>query len=989
MRIITILLTTLLSFTLIDANLNIITKQYNNDTTQYDLKENYHIGETVYIPSKSIFYQNKDYETDIIVTTPNKLSTITNRIYIDQLGVYKIEYRAKTNTKEIINEVCYFESYDDLYKFSGNKSSLTYGNENFGYEIDKKGLNISLAKDEQFYYNEAINLNELAKNESFIDLMLVPSQGPGSRDFGKFNIRLTDVHNSQNYITIAGQSVENDGSGDPWWCNTTYISAGAYNQSLTGIEWGNPTRIHSGNNFGYPCNFSMYGNRNFSSSIGKELFSLRYDSQEKRIYYGDCQNDDYVIDLDNKLYFSNLYEGFTTGEVYLSIFGDKYFNESANMIVTKIGQSDLSKSVLKDDKKPVILIDSGDFNIKCMPHGLINKKYPVLPAFASDTCCANLPVTTKVFYNYTSSNRYELSIIDNYFYPKKDGKYTIEYSTEDYSGNKTILTYEVEVIDGQDLYAHLNNGTTTIKVGEIASIKKIEYGGGIGDIEVDCFYDFKGETFSLEGNQFRPMEIGNYTIHYIIKDMINEMIELNYTLSVIENKNPVFLQNAELPRFFISNTTYKIPQLIAHDFYNSADVESIIEITSQYRTLKISDTITFNQLDGNKITINYIAEANGLKSNKSYEIPLKHLSNTFNVIDFFELENLKAQVLSNSLSFCKASSDLASFEYIIPLNSEQLQISFSLNLSHKEELELNFKGYDNISNLSINLKLNELTDSIDILVNGFSFPVDIDNNTIININYFNSTKKLTIGNKILELINFSGFDNRGVYLRGLFSGTSNDSSFNLISLSNQKMFVTKDINGPEYILPNYHYINSLDTVFRLDKLTTFDTFSINNKAKVSVTSPSNTKVISSDGVTLTNVDAFKDYTFLLDELGIYNISYEIKDSYGNISQTSFSIKVIDSIAPEITLLSTNKSEAKLNEIVDIALAEASDNIEVNIQVNTYIISPRNVIYSLTRIRLSFDSRKIILNEVGKWTIRYVAIDSYGNVSTLDNYIEVK
>ena len=120
------------------------------------------------------------------------------------------------------------------------------------------------------------------------------------------------------------------------------MQAGGQNQTPTGVEGrGTPSqKIWVGGDWGCAVTYSFYGTRsnsNGASVVGTESLKVSYDADENAVYVGGTE----IINLGDLKYFEDPWNGFTTGEVKMSITGDGYSQRFASMMITRIGANNL------------------------------------------------------------------------------------------------------------------------------------------------------------------------------------------------------------------------------------------------------------------------------------------------------------------------------------------------------------------------------------------------------------------------------------------------------------------------------------------------------------------------------------------------------------------------------------------------------------------------------------------------------------------------
>ena len=71
--------------------------------------------------------------------------------------------------------------------------------------------------------------------------------------------------------------------------------------------------------------------------------------------------DNFIIDLDDPSHVTKLWEGFTTGEVNMTITAEKYSGSTFDFMITKIGTNDITPVYNYDLKGPKISVDYKKF----------------------------------------------------------------------------------------------------------------------------------------------------------------------------------------------------------------------------------------------------------------------------------------------------------------------------------------------------------------------------------------------------------------------------------------------------------------------------------------------------------------------------------------------------------------------------------------------------------------------------------------------------
>ena len=319
-------------------------------TTSTTLEASYELGTELEIPQGTLKVGDNTANAETIVVFPNGAAYKTVLAQLTQEGKYVVQYRASIAGKLYVVEKS-FVVESKLYSCSsGTKYEYgTYvaadhnpkGFQPTGGEVT--GLKVNLAGGDIFRYNEVIDLNTLTKDDQILKFALTPAE-IGTADTQQMFMYLTDAYDPENVITIKIRQPDPVGG-----YSNIYMSAAAPNQSLTGWEW-NSGRKHTGGNYGAPfrANFAGYfkdGNGAYNSPYLSKIeentvsFSMNYAERELHCTIRPASSSSTVVaDFDNPRDFGSLWQGFTTGEVFVSLTSPS----PVNFVITELAGRDVS-----------------------------------------------------------------------------------------------------------------------------------------------------------------------------------------------------------------------------------------------------------------------------------------------------------------------------------------------------------------------------------------------------------------------------------------------------------------------------------------------------------------------------------------------------------------------------------------------------------------------------------------------------------------------
>ena len=150
---------------------------------------------------------------------------------------------------------------------------------------------------------------------------------------------------------------------------------------------------------------------------------------------------------------------------------------------------------------------------------------------------------------------------------------------------------------------------------------------------------------------------------------------------------------------------------------------------------------------------------------------------------------------------------------------------------------------------------------------------------------------------------------------------------------------------------------------------------------VTVSGPDGQPIAATDGTVLNYAPIRDEYRIKLDKTGSYTLIYAAADGSGNVDPYTYTVRVRDAEPPEITISSASIPDAKLGDTVAVPTATVTGGTTDG-KVYVYVINPHGLVrkpdgnsYSDTAVK-------------GRYTVRYVAFDAYGNMAVEELYFTV-
>ena len=980
----------------------------NVTISEVNFKDGYCVGETLEIPSATISDGNTSVEANIVVTYPSGLTYSRNKISLSESGVYTVRYLAKIN-----GSVKYFDKTFSVKNYTYYVTSKVSSAE---YNSEYGGIELNLANGSYFVYNRVIDLSDNTRDDTLFEFFVIASK-TGEPDFGKFYFILTDCEDPDNFITLRMHSdaveIVSNRTKYEMVNYTSYAGAtiGKSNSYVGLQDFVDHTTLHKGDRYGRAVRFSFTNSayNDLSPEEDRGVFCIDYDTLAFYAYsttdpaYSLSRTEGIVCDFDDLTYFDNPWSGFKTGKCKLSIYAANYYNDNANIVLTKIDDHDLSEEYITDNVPPVIKINYSGYE-NDIPKGIIGKTYPIFDYDAFDDYGVK-DSKVEVYFNYYAENRVSVNVKNGSFVPSKTGTYHIVYSAVDKNGNVAESVVPVAV------------GTESKPISIDAGVFGVAYAGkkftfpkvstdsdaeyGIVDVSIVAKCKDITEDVSLT-RQFIPMYIGEWTIEYTATNFSGQKTVVEKKLNVQNNDKPVFVEtdfnNLEFPKYFMHGLEYTIPSLNAYEF----DEKSYY--ARQAKTLYSSDGVNYKELTGeftadafnNGDTVYFKYRYEGVESDV-IKIPIikAKVNGAVTPTNLFSVKsgNVSSSATEDYVVF-SSDSDF-SVQFVNEVIVEDLQFDVKL-------IDSDFKKFNvtlsDACDPSLSVKFSFVIQKTDGNVKLFYQDNEISgatNNTItlkINSKNIKISAAETYTYPILTDLNgnkFDGFSSPFVYLDFGLDGISSLQKIGVSKIANQPLnnMGSEDVMEPVlYLYKEAGVYQQLNSMLIIGKATSADVYDGVVQTFVSVTK--NGKYLTSvDGVVLDNVFADREYQIKLSDFGEYQVEYATEDSSNNSKNLTKTVKVLDNVAPVITVSGNIPTAVKLSDKFVVPKATCEDNISIGLTVRVLTISPYNV-YTLINVENGKDTA-ISFDVKGTWKLRYFVYDEVGNVGIKDYAIDVK
>lgn len=994
--------------------------------SEVSIKSAYPADTVLTIPGATFALKDETQEAYAILHMPDGSAYHEDEVVLSQTGKYTLEYSAYFSGRRY-SESFDFQVYTQTYTVKNTKTGSAEYYDDYalteydGSQSSLSGLLVELPAGAVFSFNKIIDFTDKTAQDEFIKFAILP-QETGFIDASYLYFVLTDAHDSTNYITISfhdmeynvaqyGQADNYDNMRKYWYSfMTSYVKAGSNFQQLTGLNGGKPD---TSANYGAMYGPSFHGvtAMDYSTGLSSALFAedgfktVALDYSTKELYVGSSL----IIDLDNPKYFTELWDGFTTGEAILSIhFGNYAGSDPAQIFIEDIDGCDLSDNDLYDAGAPEITVEEPEEGIY---DGVVGYGYPVFGASAMDSYDGALPVNTSVYYNYNSNYRQLMNVENGKFVPDREGFYSLVYEAEDFSGNQTTKIVNVRVVaNAEDMQIELSDVRETATVGTRVNVAsaavKNAFGKAVTSVEVVC-----GErNFVVEEGSFMPKVVGTYKVTYKAEDSLGRTTAYSYKVEVQKSDAPVFYETPYFPRYLMDGKNYRLPETTAVGYEKSnegTEIETKIYVNDKAGRREITDGVYMPTVNtsGEKITIEYVATEGTSAGTLKLDIPCFLVSDGENIDITGYFAGDSGVTVSAEENHVKVTTakDKSGFEYINALITNNLDFEFTVDKTASSFEKLHIYYEDSIDpEIAVKLTIEKTEDGSNVSINdsadayslGFRYN-DESTSLLISLNeaatafLFPNESKTMLIKEVLGGETFNGFTSGKVYVRVVFEGVTGTSAIKINKLNGQPMqALTVDKIAPKVAImgeyKNSYEMNTEITLYRAfagDVLEpAVSTFTL------SVRDPKGTAIVENLDL-LVEENAAKSINLKLEEYGAYTVSYTATDASGRKVIWSQNLNVKDDIAPVITVSDKLPKTGTAGKKIAISAATANDNVDGDVLVYTFLENPEGAISLLSgtgRKETSFTPKM-----KGDYFVKYVAFDNTNNMTVETYTITVK
>lgn len=955
-----------------------------------ELPPEFEFGDNFVMPDGKVSYKGQEKTPDSkYVLFPSGKAQGGEAIALSETGKYELVFSASFDGATITARK----------SFLVKKPILQVDHDSSSAQIVDGKIKVSLAPDDVFTYNAVLDLSAASKELPLLDIEFNPSV-IGTADATRVRICLTDLYNEENYVTICLNHFT-----DSWATGHIYVTAGAAGLPQVGVEnAGNPdaVNVHVDDSYGYGAaiNCAMSGLPNAPADTHLTMY---YDHNEKA-FYGDRESysgtNQLIADLDDPtLVGDELWAGFTTGQVKMTVYASNYQASTCNFTISTInGIKEFSD--VGDTYAPIVSVHTG-YELEEIPTALVGKPYSVFDAEAIDGHDGIIETITSVYYKYYSEKPVKVDLRDGKFIPSKEGVYVIEYKAEDRSGNETVECVSVNAVKGDGLQVELLDVVTQTDTGTpITLISGIEYEDASGDVSyrIQAKNTSTGEEqeVDIQSHRFIPMTDGEWEITVTVQDYVSTVVK-TFTVNANHTVQPHVYDTVAVQDYFIVGAAYQLPELSAYDFSSGTGVLAPMDIfvTEQGSEEKRIENGRYIPEKTGSVVLTYRMTVEGESCEKIYTATAVDVgyNGELDLSKFFVPSTADIHVLADTTFINYEINKNTKLDFVNFVQTKQMAFSFQVGDKNAYD-QVHVYLTDTVTGKQVKFTFRRTENGAMFSVNGGAEKALSSSFDGINKNFyleFNNDTRLVSPEASIELdvkkfldgTEFTGFTNSVARFSVEVSGVSGPSDFLIKNLNGHTFNNSKtDRFAPQLIVETKSGDRGKGEKVVLNGAFAYDTLDTICILTLDVTGPNGEYIKDENGVLMDGTqDATKDYTLVLDEYGDYVIRYSIKDSNGKSDYYVYSVSAKDVTGPTITLRK-HKESAKKGDTVKVAGADVTDNISEECTVEAYVFNPKG-----ESVKTTEGEFKATMS--GVYTVRYIAFDESGNCAFAFYKINVK
>ena len=843
--------------------------------TEYRLGENIDLNVTAYIGGKAIF-------ANVTLSDAYGKIECENSYTFLSLGKYVINAEVENNGTSYSDSKTVTvknESYADLFRVKSGGGTVT---SNYDMPAGKRdagnGVYLDCSSGTIYSFANVVNINELNKNTPLITW--APILNDVYKGINHFYIRMTDKYDANNAVTVDFFS-HGDSSMGYIHINRGGLSLGLNDNGKPATSY-NTSIAYSGTMLSrYKDTYHAQGWLSCSFSPEEKAFYVKTDNTERLKQVLDLDNADHVG-------VANIWNGFTTGEVYIDIEVQGY--DKNGIIISEFFGTDLSGSEIIDTAAPSISVENQNGEL---PVGFTGKEYIVpkpigLNDFVEGTIAVEDVEVQIAKIDGVKYVDYTDALENGVFIPDVAGTYRISYFCADSKGNEALAMYTFEVLDG-DTPEVSCDVPGTINVGSHYILPEVKVKGLSKIVFSSVQYYYNGILLENEAKESILIDKkGTLSVKYKFVDYIGNEVSGERVSNCVVSDTAV-LNVIGVPYTAIKGQTLYLSDFEAYNYnYSKENANFTPERTIKVNGTKLGSDLSYNVTEeaGSELTVEYSAGGSTLVK-KIKVISPKYIS------DYFLTDADKIGTVDGVQFRLDGNIHVQTANPMYVTDSNGFEIKFAVNENARGIVTFTLQAFYN-ENKTLVMCVDLAKNVLRLNDESTEYPI-IRSGNIVTILYRDSQKQIVSVALIKKFLNGTAFDTLDNMAKFSFetSGFSNGDTLTLCSLGGMSLAQTYS-NGE----PNEYQDNAVPTLVYDSKdlisngiLTVPTTKAwkfLSGMTKVTVT------VYSPDGNRLiNNQPTIKDYVLSVNQFGTYSIEFKLNYGVGAVKKVSLSASYLD------------------------------------------------------------------------------------------------
>lgn len=919
------------------------------------IKTNYSLGETLDL-NVTAYIGGNAFDADVTLSSSVGEVAVGGEYTFASLGEYEltasVEEGAQTYTQSAKLTVS-SQTYADLFQVTSGGGTVTA---NYDLPEGKRqagnGVYFDCSSGTVYSFANVVDVNLLNKNIPLIEW--APVLNDEYQGISHFYIRMTDKYDADNVVAVDFFSHWDSSLG------YVHINRGpiAYGLDING----NPA-----SSYNTPIEYSGTMLARYKENYHNQGWTkCGYEPTEKAFYVESNQALTPILDLDNTKHVgvNNVWDGFTTGEVYVELEIHGYAKNG--IVVSKFFGQDFSGSEIVDETAPSLTVENENGKL---PLGFTGEAYAVPQPLGVNDLIEGVVSSDKVEVQISRKDGvkyvdYSDKIQNGAFTPDVDGEYRVVYFYSDSQGNETlsIYTFEVQSKGTPEAVMELPE---TLSVGAYFALPEVTAKGLSKLVSSSVEYLYNGVAVEKNAKEQVLLDkSGSFTVKYRFVDYTGNVLTGEKSATCVVSDKAV-LRVVGVPYTAIKGQTLVLPDFEAYDYrYEKGEAGF-----TPARTVKVNGTTLGKDLSyevtenaGSKLTVEFIA--GGSTETKYVEvIEPKYIS------DYFKATAQKTGTAEGvQFTLTETSSHVQTVNPMYVADDNGFEIKFSVNGEAKGTVTFYMTAFYNDSKtlkFSVNLERNSFT----LNDEPTEYPISrVDG--VITILYRDSQKQFTSVVAVKNFLNGTAFDTleNMAYFSFETSGFKTGDTLTLRSLGGMSLAQVftdgvpneyQDNTKPTLIYQSGELISG--SVLTVPSAKAWKFFAGMTQVTVTVYSPEGDRLIS-------NQRATQSYEIALSSYGNYSVEYKM--SYGKSAVTKVSL-VAEYIDETPITYEFSKAFASAMTVGD-SLKMPEVNV-LTAQNTTYYFTVTNA-YGVSYILQSGES--VNLTVVGTYKVTFVVFNDH-------------